>query len=103
MGEPDPDAIAAATLSCPGVAGLHGGRLNEFAAYLPGRTVPGVCLADDRVEVHVVARYGAILPSVADDVRAAAAPLAAGYPIEVHVDDIDVAPGVIDVTDASRA
>ena len=90
MGAPDTDAIAAAALARPGVAGLHGGPLNEFAAYLPGRTVAGVCVADDHVEVHVVARYGAILPTLAEEVRTAVAPSAGGLPVEVHVDDIAV-------------
>ena len=96
MGEPDADAIAAAALACPGVAGLHGGPLNEFAAYLPGRTVAGVRLAEDGIEVHVVARYGSVLPKLANDVRAAVTPLAAGLPVEVHIDDIDVDPDLIE-------
>ena len=87
---PDPDAIAAAALACPGVAGLHGGALNEFAAYLPGRTVAGVRLAEDRIEVHVVARYGSVLPAVAEEVRSAVVPHAIGLPVEVHIDDLDI-------------
>lgn len=84
MGDPDADAIAAAALACPGVSGLHGGPLNEVAAYLPGRTVPGVRLAEDRVEVHVVARYGTVLPALADQVRSAVTPKAGGFPVEVQ-------------------
>ena len=90
MSDPDADAIAAAALGCPGVSGLHGGALNEVAAYLPGRTVPGVRLAEDRVEVHVVARYGSILPTLAEAVRAAVLPLADGLPVEVHIADLSV-------------
>ena len=109
MGEPDADAIAAAALACPGVSGLHGGPLNEFAAYLPGRTVAGVRLAEDQVEVHVVARYGTVLPALADQVRAAVLPKAGGLPVAVHIDDIDTDadpptdPATIDRTGAARA
>ncbi len=99
MGDPDADAdaIAAAALACPGVSGLHGGPLNEVAAYLPGRTVAGVRLAEDRVEVHIVARYGTVLPALAERVQAAVTPAAAGLPVEVHIADLDV-----DLADAAE-
>ena len=90
--DPDADAMADAALACPGVAGLHGGPLNEFVAYLPGRTVAGVRIAEDRVEVHVVARYGTVLPSLAEEVRAAVAKGADGLPVEVYIDDLDLDP-----------
>lgn len=90
MGEPDADAIAAATLAVPGVAALHGGPAREFAAYLPGRTVAGVRLPGDRVEVHVAANYGEVLPSLAEQVRAAVIPSAGGLPVEVHIDDLTI-------------
>jgi len=90
VGEPDADAIAAAALATPGVAGLHGGPALEFAAYLPGRSVAGVRLPGDRVEVHLTARYGTVLPALADAVRAAVAPVAGGLPVEVHIDDLDL-------------
>ena len=90
MSDPDADAIAAAALACPGVTGLHGGPLNEVAAYLPGRTVPGVRLAEDRVEVHVVARYGTVLPELAEAVRSAVAAKAGDLPVEVHIADLSV-------------
>lgn len=88
MGEPDADAIAAAALAVPGVTALHGGPALEFAAYLPGRSVAGIRLPGDRVEVHLTARYGSVLPSLAEEVRAAVAPLAAGLPVEVHIEDL---------------
>ena len=95
MPDPDADAIAAAALDCPGVSGLHGGPLNDVAAYLPGRTVTGVRLAEDRVEVHVVARFGTVLPSLAEQVRAAVTPAAGGLPVEVHIDDLDIEPTLL--------
>ena len=91
MADPDPDAIAAAALAVPGVAALHGGPASEFMAYLPGRTVAGLRLPGDRVEVHVAAVYGTVLPQLAEAVRAAVAPAAGGLPVEVHIDDLAVA------------
>ncbi len=90
MDGPDADAIAAAALACPGVASLYGGPLNEFAAYLPGRSVAGVRLADAWVEVHLVARYGSVLPELAEEVREATSPHAVGLPVEVHIDDLEL-------------
>ena len=103
MGDPDADAIAAAALACPGVSGLRGGPLNEVAAYLPGRTVPGVRLAEDRVEVHVVARYGTVLPTLADRVRTAVTPQAGGFPVEVHIADLDIDPDDVDLRGSTDA
>jgi len=88
MDHPDADAIAAAALAVPGVGGLHGGPAQEFAAYLPGRTVAGIRLPGDRVEVHLSARYGTVLPDLAELVRTAVTPFAAGLPVGVHIEDI---------------
>lgn len=90
MGAPDADVIAAAAMAVPGVSALHAGAAQEFVAYLPGRRVGGVRLPGDRVEVHLAAFYGTELTGLAEDVRAAVAPLAGGLPVEVHIDDIDV-------------
>ena len=103
MGDPDADAIAAAALACPGVTGLHGGPLNEVAAYLPGRMVAGVRLAEDHVEVHVVARYGTVLPTLAEEVRTAVTPAAGGLPVEVHIADLDIDPELSDLTETAGA
>jgi uncharacterized alkaline shock family protein YloU len=86
----DLEAVAAAALGCPLIAGLTGGRLGEIATYLPGRRVVGVRELDGTVEVHVVARWGTPLPKVADVVRAAVAPHAGGRPVSVFVEDIEV-------------
>ncbi|HEX3623317.1 MAG TPA: hypothetical protein VHT97_13470 [Acidimicrobiales bacterium] len=86
----DLEAVAAAALGCPLIAGLTGGQFGEIATYLPGRRVQGVRQADGAVEVHVVARWGTPLPEVADLVRAAVAPYADGLPVAVFVDDIEV-------------
>lgn len=91
----DADAVAAAVLRVPTVASLGKGEGVEVATYLPGRRVVGVRVNDDGVEVHVVARWGASLPDLGDEVRAAVAPHVSGRRVEVHVEDIEV-PGESD-------
>ena len=86
----DADAVAERAGKCRSVARLSGGVFGEVATYLPGRRVRGVRLADGHVEVHVVACWGARVPDVAAEVRAAVGPITAGLPIDVHVDDVDV-------------
>jgi hypothetical protein len=83
------DRIAAAVAGCGDVAALADGPV---ATYLPGRTVPGVALRDDRVVVAVVARHGPPLAEAAGQVRAAVAGLAPGLAVDVRIDDI-VLPG----------
>jgi len=84
------EAVAAAALGSPLIAGLSGGRLGEVATYLPGRRVLGVREVDGTVEVHVVARWGPPLTEVGDVVRAAVTPFAGGAPVAVFVEDIEV-------------
>jgi hypothetical protein len=93
LGPVDPDVIAGRTAGCPSVARLSPGPLGEVATYLPGRRVPGVRLPGDRIEIHVVARWGIRVPDVAAEVRAAVGPVSAGLPIDVHVDDVDIPAG----------
>ena len=82
------DAVAAAVLACPDVTGLSAGRVGEVATYLPGRRVPGVRLREDRITVHVTARYGRPVAEIASQVRAAVRPLVGGRPIDVGIDDV---------------
>ena len=86
----DLEAVAAAALGCPLIAGLTGGRFGEIATYRPGQRIVGVREFDGAVEVHVVAKWGRPLPEVAEVVRAAVAPHAGGLPVAVFVDDIEV-------------
>ena len=86
----DLEAVAAAALGCPLIAGLTGGRFGEVATYLPGRRILGVREVDGAIEIHVVARWGTPLPEVADVVHAAVASHTAGQPVVVFVDDIEV-------------
>jgi hypothetical protein len=83
------DAVAAAVLTCPAVAGLHAGGVgHRTVTYLPRRRVEGVHVDDDRFAVAVVAVEGIPMAVLADQVRTAVAPLAAGRPVDVHVADL---------------
>jgi hypothetical protein len=86
----DVEVIAGMVAACPSVARLYPGRASEVATYLPGRRVEGVRVADDELEVHVVAAWDVPLPQVADEVRGAATPLSEGLPVAVFIDDVDV-------------
>lgn len=86
--EPDPDAVVAAVLACPGVAAMASGVAGEIATYLPGRRVSGVQIRDTSLEVHVVARWVPSLQDLAAHVAAAVAPLAGGRAVGVHIDDL---------------
>ena len=86
----DVEAVAAAALGSPLIAGLTGGRFGEVATYLPGRRILGVREADGTVEIHVVAKWGRPLPEVADVVRQAVAAHTDGTPVAVFVDDIEL-------------
>lgn len=83
------DAVAAAVTACAAVASLHaGGVARRTATYLPGRRIDGVHVDPDRVAVSVVGVQGIPVTILADQVRAAAAPFAAGRPVDVHVVDL---------------
>ena len=86
----DVEAVAAAALGSPLIAGLTGGRFGEVATYLPGRRIVGVREADGAVEIHVVAKWGTPLPEVADVVRQAVSAHTDGAPVAVFVDDIEL-------------
>jgi NADH dehydrogenase FAD-containing subunit len=87
----DAERVAQAVERVPTVARLSAGSTGaEVATYLPGRRVRGVRVDDGTVQVHVVARWPAVLPEVGDAVRSAAAPLVGGRAIEVVIDDLEV-------------
>ena len=91
------ERLAAAVLSRPAVADLHGGTFGEVATYLPGRRVTGIRIAGDdagtdparvgRVEVHVSGRYPFPVSEIARDVRAAVATVLTGLVVDVTVED----------------
>ncbi len=82
------ELLAAAVAGCADVVGLSEGPFGEVATHLAGRRVPGIRMHEDRVEVHVIARWGVRLPELSEQVRAACAPLAGGRPVDVAVDDL---------------
>ena len=86
----DLEQVASAALGCPLIADLTGGRFGEVATYGPGRRILGVRVMDGAIELHVVAKWGAPLPEVAEVVRAAVAPYAENLPVSVFVDDIEL-------------
>ena len=91
----DVDALADAVRACPSVVRLTGGPLDSAATYLPGRRVAGVVVRRDpgtglQVQVHVVARYGPTMATVAEQVRAVATAHAPGARTHVSIDDIDI-------------
>lgn len=90
LGAIDAEAVAERAAGCRSVARLSPGPVGEVATYLPGRRVEGVRLAGGQIEVHVVARWGVRVPDLAAEVRAGVGSIAAGFPIDVHVDDVDV-------------
>ena len=86
----DAEAVSAAALACSSVAGMSGGPAGLTATYLPGRRVVGVKTSGSEVEVRVAARWGANLPLLGEEVRAAVTPFSQGKPVSVYIDDIEV-------------
>lgn len=84
----DADRIRAVAGGCVDVVRLHPGRFGEVATYLPGRRVAGVAITETAVTVHLVARLGAHLPTVAEAVRAAVVRLARGRRVDVVIEDV---------------
>ena len=61
------DDLSTRLQASPHIARLSGGTMGTVATYLPGRRISGLRVdEDDRVEVHVVMRWG----STVDDVEA---------------------------------
>jgi len=86
----DVDQIVAVVRATPGVASLGRGRFGEVATHLPGRTVPGVRVGDEEVEVHVVAQWPTVLPLLAANLRVALAPEIGGRSLAIEIDDIEI-------------
>jgi hypothetical protein len=88
----DIDAAAAVVRGCAGVSALDGGPFGEVVSYLPGRTVPGVAVDDDRIRVQIRSRWGVPAADVAALITAALAPLAGPRRVDVAIADIDDPP-----------
>jgi len=93
------DAVAAAVVACPLVAGLHGGRYGQITTYLPGRRVPGVSITEDEARIGVVARYPAALDALGAQVRTAVTSLIPAVPVSVSVEDVTPPPAHPDAGD----
>ena len=91
QGTYDVDAITAAALACPAVAGLHEGGTRAVATYLPGRRVVGVRVEDHRVLVSAVLASGSSVRSLEAQVRSALAPYVQGRRVDLHVADVQTA------------
>ena len=86
------EAVAAMVRSCPAVVDLSGGDFGEVATYLPGKRITGVRVAGDRIDVHLVGRYGSPIPALAAEVRTALTHLARGRAVDIRVEDLGMAP-----------
>ena len=99
------DMIASAAGSCPGVVRLSG----AVRSYLPGRTVPGVVIGPDHVQVNVVTGYGTPLMEIVAGLTAALVSFLDGRALWVSVDDITLpddpiaAPATASGTSGARA
>jgi len=94
QGTCDVDAIAAATLACPAIAGLHEGGTRAVATYLPGRRVVGVRVEPRRVVVSVLLTSGFSVRVLDGQVRSALAPHVGGRDVDVYVADVQTAADV---------
>lgn len=81
------DTVAAAVLAVPGVVALHMGTFGEVATYLPGRSVIGIRIRDEEIEVHVVLEWGSPVLATADAIRAVVVPLVARR-VDVVIQDV---------------
>lgn len=100
----DVDAVAAAVRGCPAVADLDGGQpVQSVVTYLPGRRVAGVRVADHRVTVQVVLRWGASVADLARQVRSAVKVLTGSRPIDIAVAAVTDPPGAPSAPERSTA
>lgn len=90
------DTVAGIARAVPGVTGLHTGMFGEVATYLPGRSVPGVRITDDRIDVHISVAAGTAVRGTAAAVRAAVGAEFPGTDVDVTVEDV-TSPQVPDI------
>ena len=74
--------------AAPSVERRSGGVLGTAAAYLPGERIEGLRLRDDRLEVHVVMRWGSTVDDVERQVLAAAGTGWDPKKVDLVIDDI---------------
>jgi hypothetical protein len=79
---------AAAVAGCQGVVRLQDGPVGT---YLPGKVVTGIALRDGSVVVAVTVTAARPLAETAQQIRACLADVVRGQPIDVLIEDIDMA------------
>lgn len=82
------EPMAAAVLACPAVARLSAGPYGTVGTYLPGRRVTGVLITDHAVTIRLVAHPVGVR-TIEAQVRAAAATVVPGLPVDIAIDDLD--------------
>jgi hypothetical protein len=80
--------VAAAVSGCPDVVRLHDGPVGT---YLPGRVVSGVAVRNGSVVVAVTVTADRPLADTAREIRSRVARVVPGRPVDVLIEDIDVA------------
>jgi hypothetical protein len=96
------DQIRDEVLACPDVIALSAGAFGEARSYLPGRCVDGVRLNDDSVQVHVIARYGPSMESIADQIASALTGVLRDRRLDVVVQDVVLPDGAAGPSDEAR-
>lgn len=91
----DAETVAQTVAAVPGVVTLHRGMFGEVATYLPGRRIPGIRIADGRIEVHVVIAVGAPIRETAAAIRQAVVAALPSATVDVTVEDIAPGPETI--------
>ncbi len=95
MTQPDPEAIYRSVIACPGVSQMSQSPL-DTNPYSPGQHLTGVKLLNDKVELHLIAKWGFNLVKLGNEVISCVKPLVYDKEIEVYIDDIEL-PGKGDV------
>ncbi|KOX11971.1 hypothetical protein ADL05_22710 [Nocardiopsis sp. NRRL B-16309] len=80
--------MARAVRDCPDVVELSAGGFGTLQTPVPGGRVRGIAVRGDHVEVGVVVRFGRAIPDITAEIRDVLAPLAAGRPVHVYVEDV---------------
>jgi uncharacterized alkaline shock family protein YloU len=88
----DIEAIATRVAVCNGVLELSAGVSGTVATYLPGRQIVGVRAHGERVEIHVVGAWDAVIPELASEIRKKVAALVDGRRVDVVVEDVGEPP-----------
>jgi hypothetical protein len=87
--------------AAPSVDRRSGGVLGTAAAYLPGERIEGLRLRDNRLEVHVVMRWGSTVDEVEREVLAAAGSGWDPKKVDLVIDDIAL-PDAVNTTPARQ-